>query len=229
MVKERMPNGAPPGRPPARGVVFVHSCPRALCTHVEWAVAGVLRHALPTVTWTPQQVAPGSVRTEFPWTGEPGTASRLASTLRGWPHLRVEITEEPTPGCEGERYALTPSLGIFRAVVGVNGDIQVPGGAAARRAGARRARRGDGGAGGRRPRRQPGRRDPPAAGPTLGRRARAVPHRRGGHPRPLAAPRRLSRVADPLGSPAQLAELGWNRPLPPQFGHLMSIVALRGS
>ena len=126
MVKERMPNGAPPGRPPARGVVFVHSCPRALCTHVEWAVAGVLRHALPTVTWTPQQVAPGSVRTEFPWTGEPGTASRLASTLRGWPHLRVEITEEPTPGCEGERYALTPSLGIFRAVVGVNGDIQVP-------------------------------------------------------------------------------------------------------
>jgi hypothetical protein len=40
--------------------------------------------------------------------------------------LRFEVTEEPTPGTEGERYSFTPDLGIFRAVTGTHGDILVP-------------------------------------------------------------------------------------------------------
>jgi hypothetical protein len=50
----------------------------------------------------------------------------LASALKGWQRLRFEVTEEATPGSEAERYAYTPSLGIFHALTGLHGDILVP-------------------------------------------------------------------------------------------------------
>ncbi len=45
--------------------------------------------------------------------------------MRGWSLLRYEITEDPSPGLDGERYAVTPSLGVFRAPMSANGDIMV--------------------------------------------------------------------------------------------------------
>ncbi|MGK5641132.1 DUF3145 domain-containing protein [Streptomyces sp. URMC 126] len=108
-----------------RGVLYVHSAPRALCPHVEWAVEGVLG-ARVTLDWIRQPAAPGTWRTEFSWQGRPGTASRLASALRGWHLLRYEVTSDPAAGTEGERYSSTPDLGLFHAVTGVHGDILVP-------------------------------------------------------------------------------------------------------
>lgn len=108
----------------ARGVLYVHSCPPALCPHVEWAVAGVL--GVPaSLTWTPQPAAPGSLRAETGWRGRPGTAGRIAAAVRGWSPLRIEVTEEPSEGSDGERYMLTPTLGIFRATMSANGDVLV--------------------------------------------------------------------------------------------------------
>jgi Protein of unknown function (DUF3145) len=108
-----------------RGVIYVHSAPPALCPHVEWAVEGVLGTRI-AVAWTPQPAAPGTMRAEVSWQAEPGTAARLTSALRGWQLLRFEVTEEPSPGCEGERYSSTPRLGIFHAMTGVHGDILIP-------------------------------------------------------------------------------------------------------
>lgn len=120
-----MPVLASPGRTvQARGVAFLHACPRALSPHVEWALSEVL-HVPVQLAWTPQPVAPGTVRAELSWVGEPGTGSRLTSALRPFPQLRYEVTEEPSPGREGERYAVTPTLGLFRATVGVHGDVLV--------------------------------------------------------------------------------------------------------
>ena len=119
-------SAAPQGvRATARGVLFVHSCPRALTTHVEWAVSDLIDRRV-EIDWSAQPVTPGSLRGEVSWTGAPGTASRLTSNLHGWGRIRFEVTEEATPGAEGERYSATPALGIFRAIIGVHGDIQVP-------------------------------------------------------------------------------------------------------
>jgi len=84
-----------------RGVLYLHSAPRALCPHVEWAVGGVLDTRV-SLDWIRQPAAPGSWRAELSWQGEPSTASRLASALRGWQLLRFEVTAEPVTGCEGE-------------------------------------------------------------------------------------------------------------------------------
>jgi len=54
------------------------------------------------------------------------TRHRLASALRGWTHLRFEVTEEPTSSTEGARYSSTPALGLFHAVMGLHGDLMVP-------------------------------------------------------------------------------------------------------
>lgn len=117
-----VPHGA---RVQTRGVVFVHYCPRALAAHVEWALADVLGQPV-GLDWSAQPVAAGSVRAELCWTGETGTAGRIVTALHGWGRVRFEVTEEPTARTEGERFSVTPGLGVFRAVVGVHGDIQVP-------------------------------------------------------------------------------------------------------
>ncbi len=108
-----------------RGVFYVHSAPSALCPHIEWAVGGVLG-APTSLHWTLQPAQPGTYRAELSWTGEAGAAAAITSALRGWNHLRFEITEEPTPATEGARYSFTPDLGVFHAVTGLHGDILIP-------------------------------------------------------------------------------------------------------
>lgn len=112
-------------RTTTRGVLYVHSAPSALCPHIEWAVGGVLGVAV-SLDWTPQPAQAGTYRAELSWVGDSGSAAATASALRGWNHLRFEITEEPTAGTEGARYSYTPELGIFHAVTGVHGDILIP-------------------------------------------------------------------------------------------------------
>jgi hypothetical protein len=107
-----------------RGVLFVHSAPSALCPHIEWAAGGVLGLRL-TLDWIPQPASPGTFRTELSWQGEAGTGARLTSALRGWAHLRYEITEEPSGGSDGARWSHTPELGIFHAMMDIHGNVVV--------------------------------------------------------------------------------------------------------
>jgi len=109
---------------PTRGVVYIHSSPLAVCAHVEWAVARVLG-APCSLDWRPQPVEPATRRTESTWTGRTGTGAELAAALRQWPMVRFEVTEEPSPGVDGERFMHVPGLGLFRAPISVSGDILV--------------------------------------------------------------------------------------------------------
>lgn len=108
-----------------RGVLFVHSATHALCPHVEWAVGNVLEHPV-KLDWTEQPVAPKMLRGEMSWVGRVGTGAKLASALRGWEHLRYEVTQEACPGYDGGRWSHTPSLGIFYAQMDAHGNVVVP-------------------------------------------------------------------------------------------------------
>lgn len=48
----------------ARGVVFIHSCARAVSAHVEWALARVFGTEV-HIDWADQPIAPGMVRAEL--------------------------------------------------------------------------------------------------------------------------------------------------------------------
>lgn len=106
------------------GTIYVHSSPSAVCPHVEWAIAGVVATRV-DLRWTAQAAAPGQLRAECQWSGAPGTAAAMVSALRAWPMLRFEITEDPSPGVDGERFCCVPGLGLWRARTSANGDIMV--------------------------------------------------------------------------------------------------------
>ncbi|MCU1636909.1 MAG: hypothetical protein JWQ68_2148, partial [Cryobacterium sp.] len=105
--------------------LFVHSSPRALCPHVEWAVGRAIGEAV-NFDWVEQHVLKGSSRTEYYWEGERGTGASIASALRGWEHLRFEVTEDAGLGTDGGRWLHTPDLGIFYAQTDTAGNIVIP-------------------------------------------------------------------------------------------------------
>ena len=111
--------------PRSRGVLFVHSSPRALSPHVEWAVGTALGDAV-NFDWQEQPVLKGSQRTEHYWEGPAGSGAAIASALQGWEHLRYEVTEDPSPGHDGARYMHTPDLGIFFAQTDCAGNLVIP-------------------------------------------------------------------------------------------------------
>ena len=88
-----------------RGVLHVHSAPPALSPHVEWAVAGVVGVPV-SMPWVDQPAAPGMLRAELDWQGQPGMAGEITSALAGWNRLRFEVTEEASPGCDARAVQL---------------------------------------------------------------------------------------------------------------------------
>src|SRR5690606_29181939 len=109
----------------SRGVVYIHSAPRALCPHVEWAAGRALGRIV-NFDWRPQPVLKGAQRAELYWEGPAGTGAQLASALRGWEHLRYEVTEDPSPAADGGRWMHTPELGVFFAQTDSVGNIVIP-------------------------------------------------------------------------------------------------------
>ena len=106
------------------GVVYVHASPAAVCPHVEWALSSTLE-AKANLTWTPQPALPGQLRAVTNWIGPVGTGARLANALRSWSVLRFEVTEDPSPGVDGQRFSHTPQLGLWSGTMSANGDIMV--------------------------------------------------------------------------------------------------------
>ncbi|MFE3444185.1 DUF3145 domain-containing protein [Nocardia sp. NPDC059180] len=104
------------------GVVYIHSSPAALCPHIEWALASALG-APAKLRWTAQPAASGQLRATSDWVGPVGTAARLAQSLRSWPVLRFEVTEDPSEGVDGERYSFVPTLGLWHGSTSANGDV----------------------------------------------------------------------------------------------------------
>jgi hypothetical protein len=76
-----------------------------------------------SLQWTPQPAVPGQMRAECSWTGPAGSGGALAAALRAWSMLRFEVTEEPSPGVDGERFCHVPTLGLWSGRTSANGDI----------------------------------------------------------------------------------------------------------
>lgn len=104
--------------------MYIHSAPRALTSHVEWAISRVLGKGI-TFSWENQPALPKSMRTEYHWQGPAGSGAAMASALFGWEHLRFEITEDATVGSNPGRWSHTPSLGMFHGVTDAAGNLMV--------------------------------------------------------------------------------------------------------
>ncbi|MCS6710742.1 DUF3145 domain-containing protein [Brachybacterium sp. EF45031] len=105
-----------------QGVLYIHSAPRALAPHIDWAASGVL--GVPShLRWEVQPLEKGLLRSEMTWRGREDTGARLVSALRGMPEVRFEVTQEATAHADGARWSCTPDLGIHHAVTDHAGNI----------------------------------------------------------------------------------------------------------
>ena len=99
---------------------------RQRCAHTSSGPSAASSAWLRRSSGRPSRRSPAAYRTEYSWSGDTGTAAALTSALRGWNHLRFEVTEESTSSTEGARFSATPDLGVFHAVTGLHGDIMIP-------------------------------------------------------------------------------------------------------
>ncbi|MCK0437893.1 DUF3145 domain-containing protein [Gordonia alkaliphila] len=104
------------------GVVYIHAAPVALCPHVEWALSSTL-NARADLKWSAQAAEDGRMRATVDWVGPVGTGARLTNALREWSGLLFEVTENPSEGVDGERFAYAPGLGLWRGSTSANGDV----------------------------------------------------------------------------------------------------------
>ncbi len=108
----------------ATGVLVVHSAPRALCSHVEWAVNAIAGVPL-RFRWKDQGLASDLMRVEVFWEASAGSAARMASELRGWTDLRFELTEDASAAQLGTHIAHTPDLGLHAGTLDTAGSLVV--------------------------------------------------------------------------------------------------------
>lgn len=106
----------------ASGTFVVHSAPRAVVNHIEWAVNGLIG-APQRFRWREYPDQPGLVKLSLSWAANSGFASKLASTLRGWSDVRFEIFEDPTNLHPGVLVMHTPALGLYTAEVNQAGSV----------------------------------------------------------------------------------------------------------
>ena len=106
----------------AQGMVFIHTAQRALLPHLEWNVGRLLGGPISPI-WTPTRS--GQFRTEFLWQGDSRCGADITAELMGWKSLRFEVSQEPSGGNEGYRWAYTPKLGLFQGQIDSAGNVVV--------------------------------------------------------------------------------------------------------
>jgi hypothetical protein len=103
------------------GALFVHACPASLLAAVDAAVeSAVLAHD--TLHWSPLDEG---LTATADWCGPRGAAATIAAALRRLGAITFEVTENPAPGSDGERFSFVPALGLFRAATNAIGDVVV--------------------------------------------------------------------------------------------------------
>ncbi|MCI9888883.1 DUF3145 family protein [Micrococcales bacterium 31B] len=107
-----------------RGIVLIHSAPRALASHIETMLDEIVERRY-SFQWISQPAGEGLWRAETTWQGPAGSGAALASRLRLIKNIRFEVTEEPSHGSLGSRYSHTPGLGIHHVHIDSAGNALV--------------------------------------------------------------------------------------------------------
>lgn len=104
-----------------RGSLFIFSAPRSFCSPTNWALSEIFKCDI-QLDWRIQELLPNSYSSEFNWVGPSGLCARIVSNLSKWGKLRLEAVQEPINISLGERFSVTPELGIFRAEINSLGE-----------------------------------------------------------------------------------------------------------
>ena len=108
----------PSNRLQVRGFLTIYSAPSALRHHIDWAIQSVLGNWI-NLTWSQQNLVPGTFRTQLEFRDRAGASSEIASALASWHYLNFEVIESGEP--LGEIFRFTPELGMHRVAIDQSG------------------------------------------------------------------------------------------------------------
>jgi hypothetical protein len=108
----------PPSRNQVKGYLTIYSAPSTLRHHIDWAIQSVLGNWI-NLTWSQQNLVPGTFRTQLEFRDRAGASAEIASALASWHYLNFEVIESGEP--LGEIFRFTPELGMHRAAIDQSG------------------------------------------------------------------------------------------------------------
>ena len=100
---------------------FIHSIPRSLVKHFEWEIEQQLNLKSP-IKWSDQALENLSLKTDFRVTSDHDKVMFFISKISTWGRLRFEIYCKDLNNTNKFRFAITPSLGIYRADISELGE-----------------------------------------------------------------------------------------------------------
>lgn len=104
-----------------KGTLRIYACPKLLCSPTEWALGQIFKEKI-DLNWTNQNLIPNHFLTELNWYGKTDIAPKIVSNLAAWSKIRFEVIQQPMNDYLGQRYSITPELGIFRADINSFGE-----------------------------------------------------------------------------------------------------------
>ena len=63
-----------------RGEMKIYSCPKSICTHVDWALSDIFQSKI-ELDWRSQEIAPGAFSANLNWHGPISLSSRIVFCL----------------------------------------------------------------------------------------------------------------------------------------------------
>ena len=106
------------------GYLYIHAAPISVVSHLQWSVEAIITPAAPW-SWRAQPLVPKSEQTQLPFRTTIDNLPRLVSALFEFPNLFAEVIREPISAGLGERWMITPNLGLKRIDTNEFGDAVV--------------------------------------------------------------------------------------------------------
>ena len=106
------------------GQLSIYAAPMSVVSHLQWSVESLITLAAPW-QWQPQPLIPKSQSCSLPFRTSIDNLPKLVSTLFEFPNIFAEVLRDPINGGLGERWLITPSLGLRRLDINEFGDAVV--------------------------------------------------------------------------------------------------------
>jgi len=104
------------------GYLYLHAVPVSVVSHLQWIVESMLTLSAPW-SWTNQPLIPKSQKTFLTFRCNLDSLPKLVSALYEFPNLFAEVIREPVSFGLGERWMITPVLGIKRVDTNELGNV----------------------------------------------------------------------------------------------------------
>lgn len=104
------------------GQLHLYSVPMSVVSHLQWTIESIVTISAPW-SWKTQPLIPKTQFSQLPFRTNIDQLPKLVSALYEFPNLFAEVVREPFGNGSGERWLITPNLGLKRLDINELGEV----------------------------------------------------------------------------------------------------------